>query len=164
MNLNSGIAVNQTGADFRCFRYQSPPPPPPPSPPPLSPPLSLDEAESFDEELSLPLDENKFQPSALELSLAPMLEVCAATHALAPRLSVLHPVHQQVADQRRAADRHHERRHSARHLCSFIRRPNGERWYLRTATGRTLTFSSPLLTRPFIDHSSEMWNFARIEP
>jgi hypothetical protein len=70
MNLNSGVAINQTPADFG-FRHQSPPPPPPPSPPP---PLSLDEAESWDEELSLLLQENRFQPFELELSLPPMPE------------------------------------------------------------------------------------------
>src|SRR2546422_6713420 len=38
-----------------------------------------------------------------------------AAGVLAPRLAVLHPVHQEIANQRRSADRHHECRHPAGH-------------------------------------------------
>src|SRR6267142_6134297 len=45
-----------------------------------------------------------------------------AAGVLAPRLAVLHPVHQQVANQRRSADRHHECRHPAGHGVLWLGR------------------------------------------
>jgi hypothetical protein len=44
---------------------------------------------------------------------------------------------------------------------SFVQGPRKSLWYLRTAIGPSDLFSSPLEARPFIDHSSEMWNFCR---
>jgi hypothetical protein len=37
-------------------------------------------------------------------------------------------------------------------------------WYLRTASCGIVSFSSPREAGPFIDHSSEIWNFAGIDP
>jgi hypothetical protein len=67
-----------------------------------------------DEELSLPNQESRLQPSPPELPLE-LSAGSVTTSAISLALAVLHPVHQQVANQRRPADRHHECRHSARH-------------------------------------------------
>jgi hypothetical protein len=64
--------------------------------------------------------------------------------------------HQQVADQRCRADRNCKCRHCARH--SFSRLKIG-------LCGATIPWDNAYWSRnvagPFIDHSSEMWNFRR---
>src|SRR5882724_10385120 len=50
-----------------------------------------------------------------------------AAGVLAPRLAVLHPIHQQVANQRRSADRHHECRHPAGHGVLWLGRFGSEK-------------------------------------
>jgi hypothetical protein len=46
-------------------------------------------------------------------------------------------------------------------IVSCVQGPGKSLWYLRTAIGRSVLFSSPREARPFIDHSSEIWNFCR---
>jgi hypothetical protein len=46
-------------------------------------------------------------------------------------------------------------------IASCVQGPGKSLWYLRTAIGRSVLFSSPREARPFIDHSSEIWNFCR---
>jgi hypothetical protein len=46
-------------------------------------------------------------------------------------------------------------------IVSCVQGPGKNLWYLRTAIGRSVPFSSPLEAWPFIDHSTEIWNFCR---
>jgi hypothetical protein len=47
-------------------------------------------------------------------------------------------------------------------IMSCIQGPRKNLWYLRTAIGRSVPFSSRReARRPFIDHSGEIWNFCR---
>ena len=147
---------------IRSFRRQSPPPPPPsPPPPPLSPSLSLDDAESCDEELSLPPQENRLQLAVLELSLPPMLEYVPSL-TLSRRAFRFCPRfirRKQISDVPPTATMN-----AAIPLVivgSSFAGPRG--WYFHTASPLPLAFWSPWSARPFIDHSSEIWNFCRDE-
>jgi hypothetical protein len=78
---------------------------------------------------------------------------------LAPRLAVLHPVHQEVANQRRSADRHHEYSHPAGHGVLWLGRLGSEKLFAPQYCSMSCHDWSPNEARPFIDHLSEMWNF-----
>jgi hypothetical protein len=83
-----------------------------------------------------------------------------AAGTLAPGLAGLHPAHQQVADQRGPADCRHECHHAARHRVL----PQGRRNNLGISAPQSagpLTFGHLQRQPPFIDHSSEIWNFSR---
>ena len=81
-----------------------------------------------------------------------------AACTLTPGLAGLRPVYQQVANQRGSADCHQVCRHSARHRPSDPARSSR---YPCTAIYRFLPVSSSPMPCPFIDHSSEIWNFHR---
>jgi hypothetical protein len=121
--------------------------------------VSLDDVESCDEELSLPPQENRLQLSVLELSLPPMLEYVPSL-TLSRRALRFCPRFirsKQISDVPPTATMNaaiplviagSSLEGRKKPVCLHRQVP-------------ALAFWSPSLTRPFIDHSSEIWNFCR---
>jgi hypothetical protein len=122
--------------------------------------FGVNEVELSDEELSLPNQESRLQPSSPELALGPMLEASPpALSRRSLRFCTRFISRQQISDV--PPDRHHGMPVTPLIIVFCVQGVEDEPLVSAHRSLPSVPFSSPRDAWPFIDRSSEMWNFWR---